>query len=76
MSHKMRVNGHPLQRAVGLVEYVSRTRDSDIFDEKTCFEMKQKWLLIVPPILIIFLFMNFLTEYRNCLKPKMKLKVQ
>ena len=47
MSHSVRVeNTSPLRRAVRLVEYVSRTRDSHIFGEDVEFRIRQKWILV------------------------------
>ena len=39
-------NKSPLERAVRLVEHVSRSRDSRIFGEEVEFRIRQKWILV------------------------------
>ena len=74
MSRTMSKDGHPLERAADLVEYVSRTRDNYIFDEDIRFEIKQKWLLILP-VVVIFLSLIISRNYLRYLKKKRKLKI-
>ena len=74
MSRAMIEDGHPLERAADLVEHVSRTGDSNIFDEDICFEIRQKWLFTLP-IVITFLFLIFCRNYLRYLRKKRKLKI-
>ena len=76
MSHNMRATSHPRERAINLIEYVSRTRNSNIFDEENCFEMKQKWLLVLPVFLILLLLMLFFRKDCNCWKKEEKKKIK
>ena len=74
MSRTMTKDGHPLQRAANLVEYVGRTRDRNIFDEDIFFEIKQKWLFSLP-IVIVFLFLFICRNYLTYWRKKRKLKI-
>ena len=62
MSLTMQKDGHPLQRAADLVEYVGRTRDSNIFDDNLhpIVDIKHIWLLTLPIVIILIFLELFL----------------
>ena len=62
MSLAMQKDGHPLHRAADLVEYVGRTKDSNIFDDNLhpMLDIKQMWLLTLPIVIILIFLELFL----------------